>query len=189
MRHKDILALLYGLGYKQGIFTLRSGKTSDVYFDKYSVFSNVEISSIIVKSLCELIKWKCNGVANLPDYFGFLEMGALPLSLLMMTFFDTRLPPKCLYIRKKEKEYGRHRAIEGDYASLQGKDVALIEDVVTTGGALIDAATKLRLKGATVEDVYCIVFRGSDELLRNNGLDLRYLYTLEEIEQVGKRLR
>ena len=66
----------------------------------------------------------------------------------------------------------------------QGKRVLLIEDVVTTGGSVLEAVEALRLIGAVVSDVITIVFRGAKDVLRsfdNAGVSLHYLVTEEDV--------
>ncbi|WP_396229805.1 orotate phosphoribosyltransferase, partial [Frankia sp. CpI1-P] len=92
----------------------------------------------------------------------------------------TGLPAR--FVRKKAKEYGTRRIAEGGEVS--GRRVVLVEDVVTSGGAVLDATKVLRDDGAIVEDVLCVIDRGEGgrERLAELGLTLRPLLTRAELD-------
>jgi orotate phosphoribosyltransferase len=87
------------------------------------------------------------------------------------------------FIRKEPKEYGTCRYAEG--AQLAGKRFVLIEDVVSSGGALIDSLAKLRADGLEPAGAICVIDRqtGGREALAGHGLSLHALYTFEDIER------
>lgn len=176
---------LYHAGYKIGKFKLRSGAVSNEYFDKYSVLSDSSLAESVARYLADQILFDSGSITKLPEYFGFLEMGAIPLAIPLVQHYQIIDRPKILFIRKKAKKHGTCRDVEGDYISLQGKEVVLIEDVITTGGAIIKATTSLRMLGATVIDVYCIVDREADNCLETNGIKLHALFTMEELKKLG----
>ena len=84
-------------------------------------------------------------------------------------------------MRKGEKDYGTANAIEG--AFVQGERVAVLEDIVTSGGAALAAVEKLRGAGLVVEDLYCVVDReeGGAEAAAAAGLTLYPLFTSTEL--------
>ena len=86
-----------------------------------------------------------------------------------------------LIVRKGEKDYGTANAIEG--AFVQGERVAVLEDIVTSGGAALAAVEKLRGAGMVVEDLYCVVDReeGGAEAAAAAGLTLYPLFTSTEL--------
>lgn len=178
---------LYEVGYKTGNFKLRSGAISKEYFDKYAVLSDCRLANAIAASIGDKILWDCGGFAKLPHYFGFLEMGAIPLAVPLLLHYQLRISPKILFIRKKPKLHDTCRDIEGDYSSLQSQRVVIIEDVITTGGAVLNAVTSLRMAGATIEDVYCIIDREAENGLKDNGLKLHALFTMTEIKKLGEK--
>ena len=92
---------------------------------------------------------------------------------------ETGLP--LLLVRKSAKEYGTGKRVEGRYEP--GDNVALIEDIVTSGGAAIEAAEALREVGVVVTDVFCVVDReeGGGEALAEAGLNLRPLFKSSEL--------
>jgi orotate phosphoribosyltransferase len=91
-----------------------------------------------------------------------------------------------IIVRDEAKEYGTARRIEGFFE--QGELVCLLEDVVTTGGALVEAVSALREEGLVVRTAVCVVDReegGSDTLARL-GVRLRPLFRAEELLEVRK---
>jgi orotate phosphoribosyltransferase len=61
-------------------------------------------------------------------------------------------------VRKKAKDYGTCLAVEG--TGVRGKRVVLIEDVITTGGAIVDATRLVDEAGATIIGIVCAIWRG-----------------------------
>lgn len=154
-----------------GKFTLRSGKVSDTYFDKYQFESGPKLLLEIAKSLAKLLPKDIEVLAG-------LEMGGIPVVTVLSQV--TGLP--ATFIRKEAKEYGTCRYAEG--ASLTGKKFVLIEDVVSSGGAIIDALGKLREDGVEPVAALCVIDRetGGKEKLADVGLSLISLLTFSEIE-------
>jgi orotate phosphoribosyltransferase len=93
----------------------------------------------------------------------------------------TQIP--AAFIRKEPKDYGTCRYAEG--ASLQGKRFILVEDVVSSGGAIIDAMAKLKADGMVPGIALCVIDRqsGGAEALQAAGLTLKALFSFEEIER------
>ncbi|GAA4350961.1 orotate phosphoribosyltransferase [Angustibacter luteus] len=134
----------------QGSFTLRSGQIASEYFDKYLFESQPDLLRAVAEGMVPLLP------AN-TDLLGGLELGGVPIATMVSSL--TGLP--ALFVRKQAKEYGTRRLAEG--AEVQGRRVTLIEDVLTTGGAVRDAACALRGLGATVEVVVCAIDRSGQE--------------------------
>jgi orotate phosphoribosyltransferase len=156
-----------------GRFRLRSGTTASTYFDKY----RFEGQPHLLRSLAELM------ATLLPagtDVLAGLELGGIPLA----TAISLHTGHSCVFVRKEAKAYGTKKAVEGP--SVQGKQTTVIEDVVTTGGAIIDAAAKLRSCGAHVDTVVCAIWRGADLTpLVNAGLELRWAISGSELRSTG----
>ena len=149
-----------------GQFTLRSGATSDTYFDKY----RFEADPVLLREI------SAEMVALLPDdteVLAGLEMGGIPLVTIMSQL--TGLP--AAFIRKEAKTYGTCRYAEG--AELAGRRVVLVEDVVSSGGALVEAAARLHGDGIRVETATCVIDRGAGggDALARQGVALRALLT------------
>ena len=91
-----------------------------------------------------------------------------------------------IIVRDEAKEYGTAKRIEGSFEP--GELVCLLEDVVTTGGALVEAVSALREEGLVVRTAVCVVDReegGSDALARL-GVRLRALFRAEELLELRK---
>ena len=154
-----------------GEFTLRSGQVSQEYFDKYLFESDPALLDRVATAM----------VGLLPDdteLLGGLEMGGIPLVTVLSA--KTGLP--ALFVRKQAKEYGTCKLAEGP--AVEGRRITLVEDVVTTGGAVRDATRGLRERGATVEVVVCAIDRspaGSNPL-DDVALEVRPVLTKAELD-------
>ena len=172
---RDIAKEIYKQAHLEGKFLLRSGQFSNEYFDKYLFEANPSLLRKIAKGMCELIPKDIEVLAG-------LEMGGIPL----VTAISLDAGIQCTFVRKKAKEYGTCRFAEG--AQVSGRNICIVEDVVTTGGQIIKSANMLREVGATVDFVLCAIHRNPDatEILAKEGLTLIPYMTMEYIkEQVG----
>jgi orotate phosphoribosyltransferase len=90
-----------------------------------------------------------------------------------------------LFVRKKAKEYGTCKLAEGP--DVAGRRVTLVEDVITTGGAVRDATNALRAGGAVVGTVVCAIDRspGAQNPLADVGLELRPVLTKADLDAVA----
>ena len=154
-----------------GRFILRSGLVSDTYFDKYQFEADPQLLLAIAEAMKPLVP---TGVEVLAG----LEMGGIPIVTMLSQV--TGIPAS--FIRKEPKQYGTCRYAEG--ASLENKRFILVEDVVSSGGAIIDAMVKLRSDGFSPEAALCVIDRqtGGKESLATYGLSLFSLFTLDEVK-------
>ena len=155
-----------------GSFTLRSGKISDTYFDKYQFEAEPRLLRAIAQAMAALIPQGTEVLAG-------LEMGGIPIVTMLSQ--ASGLP--AAFIRKEPKEYGTCRYAEG--SSLAGRRFVLIEDVVSSGGAIIDALEKLRADGLEPTAALCVIDRetGGREALAAVGLELKALFTFSQVER------
>lgn len=153
-----------------GSFTLRSGKVSDTYFDKYRFEADPDLLRGIAVLLASLVPPGTEVLAG-------LEMGGIPVVTMLSQV--TGLP--AAFLRKQAKAYGTARYAEG--ASLEGRRVVLVEDVVSSGGAILDQLVKLRGDGVQPELAICVLDResGGAENLAAAGLTLHPLFRMSEI--------
>lgn len=156
----------------RGQFVLRSGAVSDRYFDKYRFESDPVLLSDITKAMVGLIPVGTEVLCG-------LEMGGIPVATMLSHY--SSLP--AAFIRKEAKEYGTCKYAEG--ADLSGKKIVLVEDVVSSGGAIIDAAKMLRDDGITVDTALCVIDRetGGKEKLEKSGIQLVSLMTASELDK------
>lgn len=154
-----------------GEFTLRSGQVSHEYFDKYLFEADPALLQRVAARMVDLIP---DGT----ELLGGLEMGGIPIATTLS--LRTGLP--ALFVRKEAKTYGTCKLAEGP--DVAGRRVTLIEDVITTGGAVRDATRALREYGATVEHVVCAIDRSpaDDNPLADVGLEIRAVLTKAELD-------
>ena len=158
-----------------GEFTLRSGQVASEYFDKYLFESRPDLLARVVAGLEPL-------VPGGTELLGGLELGGVPIATVLSA--RTGLP--ALFVRKKAKEYGTCKLAEGP--DVAGRRVTLVEDVITTGGAVRDATNALRAAGAVVDTVVCAIDRspGSDNPLADVDLEVRPVLTKAELDAVSR---
>jgi orotate phosphoribosyltransferase len=154
-----------------GTFTLRSGQVSHEYFDKYLFETDPALLARVAAAMARL-------VPEGTELLGGLEMGGIPIATVLSA--QTSLP--ALFVRKKAKEYGTCKLAEGP--DVAGRRVTLVEDVITTGGAVRDATGALREAGAIVEVVVCAIDRspGSENPLADVGLEVRPVLTRADLD-------
>jgi orotate phosphoribosyltransferase len=162
--------------YLEGDFVLRSGKRSKYYLDKYLFETDPSVLRGIVYELAGMVREELAAGA---DYqrLAAPELGGVVLGAGLS--MELGLP--LLLVRKKSKDYGTTKQIEGRFEP--GERVAIIEDIVTSGGAAIMAAEALREAGLDVRDLYCVVDRleGGAAAAAAAGLTLRPLFTSAEL--------
>jgi len=155
----------------KGQFTLRSGMVSDTYFDKYQFEADPELLLAIAREMARLVPSGTEVLAG-------MEMGGIPL----VTMLGHVTGLSVAFVRKKPKPYGTCRYAEG--SSLMGKRFVLVEDVVSSGGAIIDALEMLKVDGLFPVAALCVIDRetGGVEALARSGLPLKALFTFSEVD-------
>jgi orotate phosphoribosyltransferase len=172
-RH-ELARRIYAASHLTGTFTLRSGVVSNEYFDKYRFESDPGLLADIAAGCAGLVPGEIDALAG-------LELGGVPLATMISQV--TQLP--AAFVRKEAKTYGTCQLAEG--ADIDGRRLCIIEDVVTSGGAILDAAVELRVRGAILGPVVCVIDResGGREKLAVEGLTLSALYTMTELNAAG----
>ena len=142
----------------KGDFILSSGRRSNYYLDKYRIETRPDILSEVADGLVTKIPSEADILAG-------PELGAIPL--VTAVGLKTGLP--FLLVRKKAKDYGTKKVVEGLYEP--GQKVVLIEDVLTTGGQAVTAADSLRELGLDVLKIVCVIDReeGAREAVEGAG--------------------
>jgi orotate phosphoribosyltransferase len=165
---------IYDTAHITGDFTLRSGAKSTEYFDKYLFESDPALLKDIATAMVKLVPPGVDALAG-------LEMGGIPIATMLSQL--TGLP--VLFVRKKAKDYGTCKIAEGGV--VQGRKLLVVEDVVTSGGAILDAAKALRAEGAQLAHVVCVIDResGGPANLANADLILSPLFTMSELKKAG----
>jgi orotate phosphoribosyltransferase len=155
----DLARRVYLASHLTGTFVLRSGATSSEYFDKYRFESDPRL---------------LRGLAG-------LELGGVPLATVLSQL--TGLPAG--FVRKQAKPYGTRRQAEG--LEVAGRRLVVVEDVVTSAGAVVEACQVLRAEGAQVAVALCVIDReaGGPARLAEVGVELRPLFTMTRLKEAG----
>jgi orotate phosphoribosyltransferase len=168
--------ILIDKSYRQGTFTLTSGKTSDFYIDGKQTTLDAEGAYLCGKLLFELI----SAEQDVIQAVGGMTLGADPLvTAVSVVSFLERAPIPAFIVRKEAKGHGTSNYIEGLKNLPEGGRVALIEDVVTTGGTLLKVIERVEAAGFSVGLVVTVVDRqeGGAENLARAGYPLKALFT------------
>jgi len=174
----ELGALLVERALLEGDFVLRSGRRSSWYLDKYRFETEPEILSALGSRLAEAVR------EHEPETVRLAGPALGAVALAASAAMASGLP--FIIIRGETKEYGTAKRIEGPFE--QGELVCLLEDVVTSGGALAEAVSALRDEGLVVRNAVCVVDReegGSDALARL-GVRLRALFRAGELLEMRK---
>jgi orotate phosphoribosyltransferase len=172
---EELARALRDAAYLEGDFVLRSGRRSKYYLDKYRFETRPDILRPLGAALAAAVREHEPEAARLAGP----ELGAVALAAAAS--LETGLP--FLIVRKAAKDYGTANRLEGVHE--EGDCACLIEDVVTSGGAAIEAIEALRAAGLRVSNAICVVDReegGVDELARH-AVRLRPLYRASELLQ------
>jgi orotate phosphoribosyltransferase len=157
----------------EGDFVLRSGRRSAYYLDKYRFETRPELLGPLGERLAAAAQEFEPAAVRLAGP----ALGAVALAA--SASLASGLP--FVIVRDEAKGYGTGRRIEGPFE--RGELVCLIEDVVTSGGALAEAVEALREAGLEVRNALCVVDReeGGADALARIGVRLRALYSAGEL--------
>ena len=157
----------------EGDFVLRSGRRSSYYLDKYRFETRPELLGPIGERLAATVREHEPETARLAGP----ALGAVALAA--SASLASGLP--FVIVRDSAKEYGTANRIEGLFE--EGELVCLLEDVVTSGGALAQSVAVLREAGLVVRHAVCVVDReeGGADALARIGVRLRSLYRSSDL--------
>jgi orotate phosphoribosyltransferase len=174
----ELRAALREHAYLEGDFVLRSGRRSPYYLDKYRFETRPDLLAALGGRIAEAVREHDPEAVRLAGP----ELGAVALAAAGS--LASGLP--FLIVRKAAKEYGTSKRVEGQYD--EGDRVCVVEDVVTSGGALLEAAEALRVAGLVVETAVCVVDReeGGSAALARNHVRLRTIFRAGEILAAAK---
>ena len=159
---------LLAASFLEGDFILRSGRHSKFYLDKYLFSTQPDLLRDIAAGMAE--KLPAHGAF---DLLAGPELGAV--AIVAATSLACGKP--FVIVRKGAKGYGTDKAMEGK--AEPGQRVIMIEDVVTSGGAALMAADKLRAAGLEIDTLLCVVDReeGGRQQIEAAGLTFDPLFT------------
>ncbi|HEY1921410.1 MAG TPA: orotate phosphoribosyltransferase [Tepidisphaeraceae bacterium] len=154
----------------RGEFTLRSGRKSNYYLDKYRFETQPDV-------LIELGKMFAAKVSANVDRIAGAELGAVPLAAAAAMASGK----PCVFIRNQKKEYGTSKQLEGVLNA--GDTVLIVEDVLTTGGQVLEAAKTLKDAGAKIDRIVAVIDRmeGARENIEGAGYLFEALFTTADL--------
>ncbi len=170
MTREQLAKRIADVALLHGDFTLRSGRKSAYYLDKYRFETQPDVLSQLGRMIAERVTPTITRLAG-------PELGAVPLAAAASMACGKPM----VFIRNQKKEYGSTQQIEGVLE--KGDSVLLIEDIITSGGQVVEAAKTLRDAGAIVEKVVVVIDRleGARETIEKEGLLLETLFTTEDL--------
>ncbi len=170
MEHREIAQEIYRRAQLTGEFTLRSGSKATEYFDKYRFESDPVLLRAIAEALVPLVPRDVDALAG-------VELGGVPIATVLSQL--TGLP--AFFVRKEAKKYGTCQLAEG--GEIDGRRLAIVEDVVTTGGQLLESIRELRKRRAHVAHALAVIDRGQGGAAQLAAVDveLRALFSLDDL--------
>jgi orotate phosphoribosyltransferase len=178
LTNHELKLALRDAAYLEGEFVLRSGKRSRYYLDKYRFETRPDILAALGERIAAAVEEVEPDAVRLAGP----ELGAVALAAAGS--LASGLP--FVIVRKAAKEYGTSNRLEGAYE--EGECICLVEDVVTSGGALIEAVEALRGAGLVVRSAVCVVDReeGGGEALAAQGVELKPIFRASEVLEAVK---
>ncbi len=187
---EELRQLLIQKSVCQGDFTLASGAKSDFYVDARVTTLDPRGATLIGKVGWDLLRKTASELGYKVDAVGGLTMGADPIALSIGVTAYADNPeafPQVFTVRKKVKEHGRHKLIEGNFA--KGNSVVIIEDVITTGGSAMQAIDAVESEGGRVAFVVALVDRqeGGRAAIEARGHKVVAIFTRADLLDAGER--
>jgi len=154
----------------RGEFTLRSGRKSNYYLDKYRFETQPDV-------LVELGKLFAAKISPGVDRIAGAELGAVSLAAAA----SLACGKPFVIIRNQKKDYGTSKLIEGILNA--GETVAIVEDVLTTGGQVLEAAKTLKDAGAKIDRIIAVIDRqeGARAAIESAGYVFESLFTTTDL--------
>ena len=168
MTKEELGKLIKEAALLKGEFTLRSGRKSNYYFDKYLFETRPDVLVPLTKELARL----------LPPLDSFQRLAGPELgAVALVTALSLETNKPFIIVRKEEKLYGTSKMMEGEI--FKGEKVVLIEDILTTAGAAIASADRLKHSGIEVLMIIGVLDReeGAKEAIAAAGYEFKSLFT------------
>jgi len=165
-------------------FTLASGRVSEYYVNCKQLLSHPKYRRILAELIAQHLKgWDVQAI-------GGMEIGAIPIVTAVSDYVYDRTGRelRTFVVRKKPKDHGMKHAVEGAFQA--GDRVLILDDVLTTGQATIDAITQARAAGLDVCQALVIVDRQEDngrQRVEALGVPLTSLLTLQDLKELKGR--
>ncbi|HYO11485.1 MAG TPA: orotate phosphoribosyltransferase [Tepidisphaeraceae bacterium] len=170
MTHEQLARRIAEVSLLRGEFTLRSGRKSNYYLDKYRFETQPDVLAALGRMLAERVTTDTDRIAG-------AELGAVPLAAAAGMAANKPI----VFIRNQKKDYGTAKQLEG--VLNPGDTVMIVEDVLTTGGQVLEAVKTLQEAGAKIERIVAVIDRleGARENIEKEGLIFESLFTTKDL--------
>ena len=170
MTHEQLARRIGEVALLRGEFTLRSGRKSNYYLDKYRFETQPDVLAALGRMLADRVTVDTDRIAG-------AELGAVPLAAAAGMAANKPF----VFIRNQKKDYGTAKQIEGVLE--RGETVMIVEDVLTTGGQVLEAVKTLQDAGARIERIVAVIDRleGARENIERAGLVFESLFTSKDL--------
>ena len=170
MTREDLAKRIADVSLLRGEFTLRSGRKSNYYLDKYRFETQPDVLAALGKLFAAYVTDETDRIAG-------AELGAVPLA----TAAGMASGKPIVFIRNQKKDYGTAKQVEG--LLNPGETVLIVEDVLTTGGQVLEAAKTLQDLGAKVERIVAVIDRleGARDNIEKAGFVFESLFTTKDL--------
>lgn len=177
----QLIALLLEKAYREGDFRLSSGARSDFYLDAKQITYDPDGMELVGEQMRQLVA-----------EFGIEAVGGLTMgadAIVASTVFACKQAGSKVsgfVVRKEAKQHGLEQLVEGVHPN--GKRVAIVDDVITSGASAIKAVQAARAAGAQVVLVVGLVDReqGGADRIRSEDVQFRALATMSEIREAAR---
>ena len=170
MDRNELARMIKSAAYLEGDFTLRSGKKSKYYLDKYRFETQPAILQALGRLFAEYMTDTTTLIAG-------AELGGVALAAA--TSLASQKP--FIIVRNAKKDYGTSNLFEG--VMNKGDRVLVVEDIATTGGQVLEAAEAINGAGAAVERIVAVIDRlqGARENVERAGFVFEALFTRADL--------
>ena len=175
---EELIELVRQKALRFGEFTLTSGRRSHYYIDAKQVTLHPQGARLIGEAMLDLLEttW------GLPEAVGGMSVGADPITAAVVTMAGVRGKEVLGFlVRREAKGHGTQRFLEGPV--IPGQKAVIVEDVITTGGSALGAASRAREFGLEVVGVIGVIDRleGGGEAISAAGLPSQSLLTIRDL--------
>jgi orotate phosphoribosyltransferase len=175
-KKRRLLEIIQKKSFMTGKFTLASGAVSDYYVDLKPTTFDAEGAALVSAIICAMLE----GDGDV-EAIGGLELGAVPIVAAVCARSWSGRPLAGFVVRKERKGHGTDRKIDGNFRP--GATVALVEDVTTKGGSVLQAVAAVREQGGKIKKIITILDRGegAEARLRDEGIELVPIFGVADL--------
>ncbi len=173
---RELISLVRAKALRFGDFTLASGKKATYYLDGKQVTLDPFGAKLVAEGILELL-----AEGGMPQAIGGMSIGADPITSSVVVMSAVHGTPLVGFmVRKQAKGHGTNQYVEGPVKP--GQSVAIVEDVVTTGGSSLEAIEKVEAFGLKVQRIIAIIDRmeGGAEAFAKKGYKFSSLLTIRD---------